>query len=95
MTWIDREVDGDRWVGTFTPDKEGVWTFEVGAFTERFATWHDEVSRKRAAPGEEDLSSEVAEGALLLKEAVVAGRGRRRPADRRRARGRRGRLEVR
>ncbi|MCW2979365.1 MAG: hypothetical protein JWO14_1092, partial [Solirubrobacterales bacterium] len=63
MTWVDREVDGDRWVGTFTPDVEGVWTFEVGAFTERFATWHDEVSRKRNAPGEEDLSSEVAEGA--------------------------------
>jgi starch synthase (maltosyl-transferring) len=71
MTWVDREVDGDRWVGTFTPDREGVWTFEVGAFTERFATWHDEVSRKRSAPGEEDLSSEVAEGALLLREAAT------------------------
>src|SRR6202012_5053562 len=70
MTWVDRDVDGDRWVGTFTPDREGIWAFEVGAFTERFATWHDEVSRKRNAPGEEDLSSEVAEGALLLKEAA-------------------------
>ncbi|MCW2979325.1 MAG: alpha,4-glucan--maltose-phosphate maltosyltransferase, partial [Solirubrobacterales bacterium] len=50
---------------------EGVWTFEVGAFTERFATWHDEVSRKRNAPGEEDLSSEVAEGALLLRKAAT------------------------
>jgi starch synthase (maltosyl-transferring) len=70
MAWVDREVDGDRWVGTFTPDREGIWAFEVGAFTDRFATWHDEVSRKRDAPGEEDLSSEVAEGALLLREAA-------------------------
>ena len=51
-------------------DQEGIWAFEVGAFTDHFATWHDEVSRKRAAPGEEDLSSEVAEGALLLREAA-------------------------
>ena len=68
MTWIDREVDGDRGVGTFTPDREGIWTYEVGAFTDHFATWHDEVSRKRAAGGE-DLTSEVEEGAVLLREA--------------------------
>lgn len=68
MTWIDREVDGDRWVGSFVPDREGIWTYEVGAFTDHFATWHDEVSRKRAAGGE-DLSSEVIEGAELLRAA--------------------------
>ena len=62
MAWIDREVDGDRWAGSFDPDAEGIWTYEVGAFTDHFATWHDEVSRKRAAGGE-DLSSEVDEGA--------------------------------
>jgi starch synthase (maltosyl-transferring) len=71
MTWIDREVDGDRWVGSFVPDREGIWAFEVGAFTDHFATWHDEVSRKRAAPAEEDLTSEVAEGALLLRAALA------------------------
>jgi starch synthase (maltosyl-transferring) len=56
MTWTDREVDGDRWAGSFVPDREGIWAYEVGAFTDHFATWHDEVSRKRAA-GEEDLAS--------------------------------------
>ncbi|MBS1843588.1 MAG: alpha-1,4-glucan--maltose-1-phosphate maltosyltransferase [Actinobacteria bacterium] len=66
MAWIDREVDGDRWVGSFVPDREGIWTYEVGAFTDHFATWHDEVSRKRAAGGE-DLSSELIEGAELLR----------------------------
>ena len=68
MSWIDREVDGDRWAGSFVPDREGIWAYEVGAFTDHFATWHDEVSRKRAAGGE-DLSSEVIEGAELLRAA--------------------------
>jgi starch synthase (maltosyl-transferring) len=68
MRWIDREVDGDRWVGSFVPDREGIWAYEVGAFTDHFATWHDEVTRKRAAGGE-DLTSEVIEGAELLRAA--------------------------
>jgi starch synthase (maltosyl-transferring) len=74
MSWIDREVDGDRWAGSFETDREGIWAYEVGAFTDHFATWHDEVSRKRAAGGE-DLSSEVAEGALLLRAAAARARG--------------------
>jgi starch synthase (maltosyl-transferring) len=68
MAWIDRDVDGDRWAGSFVPDREGIWAYEVGAFTDHFATWHDEVSRKRAAGGE-DLSGEVIEGAELLRAA--------------------------
>jgi starch synthase (maltosyl-transferring) len=68
MAWIDRDVDGDRWVGSFVPDREGIWSYEVGAFTDHFATWHDEVARKRAA-GEEDLAGEVIEGAELLRAA--------------------------
>ena len=68
MTWIDRDVDGDRWAGSFVPDREGIWAYEVGAFTDHFATWHDEVGRKRAAGGE-DLTSEVIEGAELLRAA--------------------------
>ncbi len=79
MTWVDRDVDGDRWAGSFVPDREGIWSFEVGAFTDHFATWHDEVTRKRAAAGE-DLSSEVAEGAELLRGAA----GRADGADRQR-----------
>src|SRR6202007_620102 len=47
----------------------GHWAYEVGAFTDHFATWHDEVTRKRAVGGE-DLASEVAEGALLLRDAA-------------------------
>jgi starch synthase (maltosyl-transferring) len=74
MTWIDRDVDGDRWAGHFEVDRVGHWSYEVAAWTDGFATWHDEVSRKRAAAGE-DLSSEVAEGALLLATAAKRARG--------------------
>jgi starch synthase (maltosyl-transferring) len=74
MAWIDREVDGDRWAGSFVVDREGIWAFEIGAFTDHFATWHDEVSRKRVAGGE-DLSSEVAEGAVLLRAAATRAEG--------------------
>jgi starch synthase (maltosyl-transferring) len=74
MTWIDREVDGDRWAGSFEVDAVGHWAYEVGAFTDHFATWHDEVTRKRAAGGE-DLTSEVAEGALLLRDAAGRAKG--------------------
>jgi starch synthase (maltosyl-transferring) len=68
MVWTNREIDGDRWAGSFVPDVEGIWAYEVGGFTDHFATWHDEVSRKRVG-GEEDLSSEVEEGAVLLRAA--------------------------
>jgi starch synthase (maltosyl-transferring) len=74
MTWIDREVDGDRWAGHFVVDRVGHWSYEVIAWTDGFATWHDEVSRKRKAGGE-DLSSEVAEGALLLAAAATRAKG--------------------
>jgi starch synthase (maltosyl-transferring) len=69
MRWTDREIDGDRWAGSFEVDQVGHWAYEVGAWTDHFATWHDEVARKRAAATGEDLSSEVAEGALLLRDA--------------------------
>jgi starch synthase (maltosyl-transferring) len=75
MRWIDREIDGDRWAGSFEVDRVGHWAYEVGAWTDHFATWHDEVRRKRAAGDGEDLSSEVAEGALLLKAAAARARG--------------------
>jgi starch synthase (maltosyl-transferring) len=80
MAWIDREVDGDRWAGHFEVDRVGHWSYEVVAWTDGFATWHDEVGRKRKAGGE-DLSSEVAEGALLLAAAAKRAEGRQADGD--------------
>jgi starch synthase (maltosyl-transferring) len=55
----------DRWGGTFTPDRPGRWHFAVAAWTDRVATWQEELRRKHEA-GQEDLSGELAEGAALL-----------------------------
>ena len=43
----------------------GRWQFLVEAWTDRAATWRDEL-RRRVEGGEEDLASELAEGAALL-----------------------------
>jgi starch synthase (maltosyl-transferring) len=74
MEWVDRDLDGDRWAAGFEIDRVGRWQYEVGAFTDHHATWHEELRRKREAGGE-DLSSELAEGALLLNAAAARAEG--------------------
>src|SRR5258708_3315323 len=53
--------ENDRWTGSFAANELGRWTFHVVAWVDRFASWRHEVSRKHDA-GQEDLSSELAEG---------------------------------
>ncbi len=71
-----------RWRGTFTVDAPGRWQFAVAAWTDRIATWQDELRRKSDA-GQRDLAGELSEGALLLgktvtlEEALVAPAGDR------------------
>ena len=60
----------DRWGGTFTPDRPGRWQFQVAAWTDRIATWQDELRRKVDA-GQEDLTGELSEGALLFGREVT------------------------
>jgi starch synthase (maltosyl-transferring) len=66
---VDAHVDGDRWAGTFPVTAIGRWQYTVEAWTDAFATWRDELARKVAA-GQEDLNSEVLEGALLIEHAA-------------------------
>jgi starch synthase (maltosyl-transferring) len=54
----------DRWSGHFDVDRCGRWQFTVEAWVDRFASWRQELQRKVDA-GQEDLSSELAEGAQL------------------------------
>jgi len=66
--WVEtpmRHVDSDRWTGSFVVDELGRWQFTVEAWVDRFASWRDELRRKSGA-GQEDLSSELAEGSALL-----------------------------
>jgi starch synthase (maltosyl-transferring) len=67
MHRIDAHVDGDRWQGTFPVDRQGRWSWTVEAWTDTFATWRSEIVRKVQA-GQEDLSGELSEGAVLLRE---------------------------
>jgi starch synthase (maltosyl-transferring) len=64
----------DRWGGTFVPDRPGRWQFWVAVWTDRIATWQDEVRRKVDA-GQEDFAGELSEGALLFGHAVTVEEG--------------------
>src|SRR5918994_2106724 len=51
--------------GAFTPAECGYWEYRVSAWVDRWASWRHELERKVAA-GQEDLSGELSEGAVLL-----------------------------
>jgi len=60
-----RPLGNDRWRGSFAVDAPGRWCWRIDAWTDRVATWQSEVRRKVEA-GQEDLSGELLEGAVLL-----------------------------
>ena len=66
--WRDSRLEplgNDRWGGSFEVDQPGTWCFRVEAWVDRVASFQDELRRKFDA-GQDDLSSELAEGAVLL-----------------------------
>jgi starch synthase (maltosyl-transferring) len=58
-------LGNDRWTGSFEVERCGRYAFRLVAWHDRIASWQDELRRKVEA-GQEDLSSELAEGALLF-----------------------------
>ena len=75
-----RPLGNDRWGGTFVVDRPGRWQFAVLAWTDRVATWQDEIRRKSQA-GQTDLAGELSEGAVLLgRDAVTLEEGLAAPA---------------
>jgi starch synthase (maltosyl-transferring) len=58
-------LGNDRWSGSFRVDRCGMWSYRVEAWVDRVASFQEEIRRKADA-GQRDLSSELAEGALLL-----------------------------
>jgi starch synthase (maltosyl-transferring) len=67
-TWSEEPLQplgNDRWAGSFVADSPGRWEFAVAAWTDRVATWQEEIRRKVDA-GQEDLAGELSEGAALL-----------------------------
>jgi starch synthase (maltosyl-transferring) len=55
----------DVWEGSFEVDRPGAWCFRIEAWVDRVASFQDELRRK-VAGGQEDLSGELSEGAVLL-----------------------------
>ncbi len=77
------DLGNDRWGASFRPDSCGRWSYRVEAWVDPVASFQWELRRK-VAGGQRDLSSELAEGALLLgresltaEEALAAGPGAR------------------
>jgi starch synthase (maltosyl-transferring) len=58
-------VGGDRFEGGFEVDVPGRWSFRIDAWVDRIASYQWELRRKHEA-GQDDLTSELAEGAALL-----------------------------
>src|SRR4051794_14300255 len=58
-------LGNDLWSGSFTVERCGTWCYRVEAWVDRIASFHEELRRKVDA-GQEDLSSELAEGGVLL-----------------------------
>ena len=58
-------LGNDQWAGSFVVDRPGLWSFRIEAWTDRIATYQDEIRRK-VDGGQDDLTSELAEGAVLL-----------------------------
>jgi starch synthase (maltosyl-transferring) len=57
----------DRWLATVVPDREGLWTFCIEAWSDPLATWRHAVEVKvEAGQGAEELANDLEEGARLL-----------------------------
>jgi starch synthase (maltosyl-transferring) len=66
-------LGNDRWTGRFTVTAQGWHEYTIQAWADRYASWHKELIKKHEA-GQQDLTSELLEGAELVREAA------RRPA---------------
>src|SRR3954471_10982353 len=66
--WRDvplQELGNDRFAASFTPDSCGTWCYRIEAWVDPVASFQWELRRK-VEGGQADLSSELAESALLL-----------------------------
>lgn len=74
LTHLDADALGVRWGTTVAVDRPGGWTWTVRAWVDTDASWRRELTRK-VEGGQPDLSSELAEGALLLRAAAERAQG--------------------
>lgn len=65
--------DNDNWHGEFAVTSIGRWEYTIEAYTERYLSWVDEVTKK-SVPGA-NLKSELLEGLAILKQPAVGAKG--------------------
>jgi starch synthase (maltosyl-transferring) len=76
-------LGNDRWRGSFTLADYARHEFTVEGWVDRFASWRSGLSKKVGAG--QDVSSELLEGAVLLRDAASRARGAQKTALGRRA----------
>ncbi len=64
--------DNDRWVARFPLDRVGLWQYTIEAWTDRFASWREEIEKKLEAG--QDIALELDEGRAILEEALIEAR---------------------
>ena len=64
-------LGNDSWTATVALSEQGWWEYAIVAWVDRFGSWRDELRKKHE--GGLDVSSELAEGAQLLREAADCG----------------------
>ncbi|MGH7364984.1 MAG: alpha-1,4-glucan--maltose-1-phosphate maltosyltransferase [Candidatus Rokuibacteriota bacterium] len=69
-----RPVDNDGWAGSFPLEANTRYRYTVSAWTDGYGSWVEEM-RRRLAGGQTDLSSELLEGAEMLRGAQAGARG--------------------
>ncbi|QQL45842.1 maltotransferase domain-containing protein [Sulfuriroseicoccus oceanibius] len=63
------QLENDRWSGSVRFSEPGRYEYTVASWPDKFSTWVSEFGKKHDA-GQEDLSVETAEGALLVKDSA-------------------------
>src|SRR4051794_9902524 len=67
-------LGNDRWTGRFTVTAQGWHEYTLQAWVDRYASWHKELIKKHEA-GQQDLTSELLEGAELVRDAARRASG--------------------
>jgi starch synthase (maltosyl-transferring) len=60
--------DNDRWVARFRPGRVGRWRYTIEAWTDHFASWREDLIKKRDAG--QDVALELIEGEAIVAAAV-------------------------
>ena len=74
LVHLDPESLGVRWGAPIAVDRPGPWRWTARAWVDTYASWCHE-GRRKVDGGQTDLSSELAEGALLLEATAERARG--------------------